>query len=933
MRATYVRLALCSVLVLPLGCMADEVTGPSQVVHQDVKLPPAYVLGGAVIVDHDTYVASADNTSRGTRDSMAIDGVGSNRVLVRVTQGAIAGLVGSGTLTSAKLEMTIKSTNSGWPTGGGTIDLYRVLKNWTETGATWNCAIDSNIGNTKKDCSGTTAWAMASGAGSVWATGRTAQFNVTNGMTGVVSVDVTADVLAFLAGSTSNYGWILKRTTEGGAGRISFRSSEHTSAPRLVLTVATGNPELTAMVAAGVIGTPAAGVASFAQGAAVPYSYAPGPGYDSIIVLLDRQPMPATGTFVMDSNRVLTVAARQVITALPGTEGLVSSAHALLTAPDKIAAYQAFLTASMNFAKTVDDATALDGLERVGALAFDEVADSAALEALDDALANHLFIIAGQNVPPPQDGKEHIAYVYVNGIKTTEDEVAGRGGVLNKLQEVIAALPSDSFDVTTYFYNRTHRAQPGSSPDAVTRYLNCEDETRRRSVKQPQAYYSALMDRCLSRVNVSSPDYIEAARQWITLYLNSPEIEADADSLAEFIQSWRESGRHTILIAHSQGNMMVQQAVIAMKQSHQYVPQTDSIGIAVLSLAAPSGFNWPLDSYHMAPINVSGDLVAQLGGFGSIFTPLSAVASASIATASAINPLSGIIAQGYWGFSRLHHVSEAYLGQPIIRAAMHDSLSRLVREVTVGKVTASVSSTWLELEETLRLDSTNVTISNGNGRKLPGRRAAITMANPSVALVDSTRRVTGLAAGTSDIYVGSWAFADTIALTVSDRPADWGPPITAHDSLSTGTWTGSWQGYAGFPGDVADQGSGTYTLLLEAHNGVIRGTANWTSPNGFFTKRISSGSNRVIAGWPPQPSAYVARVSFKSIDFPLDCLGLADHVLDLVFVQVSVPTQLRTATGYSYMSCLGVQNTPSDHSRRMTGMAKTSGPLSSLLAP
>lgn len=935
MTATRIRLAFIYSLLFSLSCTADENTGPIQGADQDFHPPPAYAIGGSVVADHDTYVASADNTSRGARDSMVVDGVGSNRVLVRVNQSAITGLIGSGTLTSARLELTIKSTNTGWPASGGTIDLFRVLKNWTEAGATWNCAIDSNTGNTKKDCSGTTAWTMSSGSGVVWATARTAQFNVTNGKAGVVSLDVTADVLAFLGGSNTNYGWILKRTSEGVAGRISFRSSEHISAPRLVLTVAAANPKLTAVIAAGVVGTPAAGTASFSPGTAVTYSYSAGSGYDSVIVLLDHQPMPTSGTVLMDSNRVLTVAARQVIMALPGTEGLVNSAHGLLTAPDKVAAYQAFLTASMNYANSVDEATALDGLERVGALAFDEVADSAALEALDDALANNLFLVAGQNVPPPPDDKEHIAYVYVNGIKTTENKVAGRGGDLANLKKVIMSLPtySSDGDLVTYFYNRTHRAQPGSSPDAVTRTLNCIDEASRRSVKQHEAWYNVLMDQCLLRVTVSSPDLLEAARQWLSLYSNSPTFETDADSLGQVIQTWRATGRHVMLIAHSQGNMMVQQAVIALQQSHQFDPTTDSIGIAALSLAAPSGFNWPLDAYHMAPINVSGDLVAQLGGFGSLATPLSGTATASIAAASAVNSLWGLVAQSYWGFSRLHSVSEAYLGQAVMRAAIRDSLSRLVREVTVGKVTASVSSAWLELEETLPLDATNVTIANGNGRKLAGRKAAITLGTPSVASVNSTGGVTGVSPGASDVYVASWAFADTVALTVSDRPADWGPPVTPFDSLSTGTWTGSWQGYAAWPGDVADQGSGSYTLVLEAHNEVIRGTATWTSPNGVFTKRINAGSNRVFVGWPPQPTSYVARVYFKSIDFPLDCVGLADHALDLVYDQVSLPSQLRTAYGYSYMSCFGLQNKPSDHSRRMTGMTKTSGPLSSLLAP
>lgn len=130
----------------------------------------------------------------------------------------------------------------------------------------------------------------------------------------------------------------------------------------------------------------------------------------------------------------------------------------------------------------------------------------------------------------------------------------------------------------------------------------------------------------------------------------------------------------------------------------------------------------------------------------------------------------------------------AYLGQAIIRQAMQDSLVRQSQELTVARVVATPATMYLEVDQSGRLDSTNVTILNKRGRKAIGRRAAFGIADPSIASVDGTGIVKGLVPGTTAVTVWSWNFADTVNITVGDRPANWGPPVTAHDSLATGAW-------------------------------------------------------------------------------------------------------------------------------------------------
>jgi hypothetical protein len=131
------------------------------------------------------------------------------------------------------LELFIEINNNSWGSGRE-IDVHRVTTDWTETGVTWNCPVDSNTGNGSPDC-------VSQWNGGNFATTPTATSLQTNGVVGTyVSYDVTADVSAFLAASP-NYGWLIKKRDEGLDGRIEYTSREgiSTQRPRLVLDVFT----------------------------------------------------------------------------------------------------------------------------------------------------------------------------------------------------------------------------------------------------------------------------------------------------------------------------------------------------------------------------------------------------------------------------------------------------------------------------------------------------------------------------------------------------------------------------------------------------------------------------------------------------------------------------------------------------------------------
>lgn len=196
----------------------------------------------------DTYLRSGEpNRNQGAGLFMRLQANGNNRSMVRFDQATLESAIGNGTVLSAKLRLTITDNGNNWGTTGRPVDLHRLLSNWAEgngtendrgtgSGATWNCATDSNISNQNDDCSGATAWEMNNSSLWSFASAATATTTITNNQSGVVELDVTSDVQSFMNGSNQNYGWLLKKTNEGQAGQVSFGTKESSSIPQLVVT-------------------------------------------------------------------------------------------------------------------------------------------------------------------------------------------------------------------------------------------------------------------------------------------------------------------------------------------------------------------------------------------------------------------------------------------------------------------------------------------------------------------------------------------------------------------------------------------------------------------------------------------------------------------------------------------------------------------------
>ena len=91
-------------------------------------------------------------------------------------------------------------------------------------GVTWNCAVDGEIANTMPDCG--TLW----NGGSTAAGPASASALHTNGLTGQVEWDVTADVVQALSDNAVSIQWLIRRAVEGQSGHATYHSKEGAAA-------------------------------------------------------------------------------------------------------------------------------------------------------------------------------------------------------------------------------------------------------------------------------------------------------------------------------------------------------------------------------------------------------------------------------------------------------------------------------------------------------------------------------------------------------------------------------------------------------------------------------------------------------------------------------------------------------------------------------
>jgi YD repeat-containing protein len=241
---------LGSAALLVSGCGTNDTPAPSpttKVGSAPVSARGALGTARAALVTNTVLTVSGDtfvrqgipNGNEGADAELSVQNSSIHRTLLFFDTPGIRAAVGSGTVTSARMDLFISTNAGGWGSGRP-ISIHALRRASSENGATWNCGADANVQNQQPDCSGDTAWNMFANAAALpFVPEATATATITNGTQGVISFDVTQDVLAVLADTLPGHGWLIKKVDENATGSMRFVSREQGPAPRLTLTIDT----------------------------------------------------------------------------------------------------------------------------------------------------------------------------------------------------------------------------------------------------------------------------------------------------------------------------------------------------------------------------------------------------------------------------------------------------------------------------------------------------------------------------------------------------------------------------------------------------------------------------------------------------------------------------------------------------------------------
>jgi DNA-binding beta-propeller fold protein YncE len=231
--------------------IACSFCGREDIVLSSLGPPPSAIQLAAA---QDTFLRSGQaNTNEGANLNMHVDS--NSRALVGFNLGNLHSPVAQ-----AHLRLYIVDNGGNWGNTGRSIDAHRTTTAWSEgnganlrpsnltnaqfrpfenrgdgAGATWDCAVDTEIHNQSTDCS--SPW-----NGGAYVAGPTASVTIfkyfagnnnlpsTTATLGWVDFDVTTDVSQCLSNGESFCGWLIRKTLENQPGHLEFATKEGAAA-------------------------------------------------------------------------------------------------------------------------------------------------------------------------------------------------------------------------------------------------------------------------------------------------------------------------------------------------------------------------------------------------------------------------------------------------------------------------------------------------------------------------------------------------------------------------------------------------------------------------------------------------------------------------------------------------------------------------------
>lgn len=376
---------------------------------------------------------------------------------------------------------------------------------------------------------------------------------------------------------------------------------------------------LTVVLGDGVDGAPAEQDTLLPFGSTVPYEYGPLRGYSETHVLVDAKEAPRSGMLSMDRDHVVLAGADLQVVLPEGGEELLASAQSVMTARNTVEAFQAHLDRVAQLYADIGPDAAREQMTIIYHVAYDVVEDSAALRRVDEALNNRVFSIdpavIAEPPPPPSPGMaagfraaaaaaapaDNTVFFTINGV------FVGYGAAVQNMNETQAAIRETGLQSPVrFYYNSTW-----TSGQSFNIYVGrCFTDLAKDVDFWDVILLPFRLTRCIVRLAaypVVSFDLVEAFRQWVDTLGAIMPPEIDARILGDTLRNRLAVGNNVLFVPHSQGNLMLQQALSLQRSS------PTPLCVGVTSVAAPSSSPWPrLDPGSVHGMAVKGDGVGDV---------------------------------------------------------------------------------------------------------------------------------------------------------------------------------------------------------------------------------------------------------------------------------------------------------------------------------
>jgi alpha-tubulin suppressor-like RCC1 family protein len=344
------------------------------------------------------------------------------------------------------------------------------------------------------------------------------------------------------------------------------------------------NASVAVLCGAGVAGNLESGTMLVPRGRTVAYRFVPEPGFEGLRVTLDGAAVADSGTVTASTAHLLVASASPVVVVPPGDVPLVAEARAMLSAPDAAGRYQALVDRMA----ALPPAEAERQLRLAAATALHGVRDSASIRRLGEALAGRYFEASGGSAAArattaggdsPVAGSLPSTLLYINGIHSDPFASMATGlGVQRLAQERLGwTFGGGSAHRFGRFYNQTWADSPHAGGFQCLLWAVSSSGWP----VDPAGVYDWYRQ-CLGEI-----DLLEAGAQWANAQVGHVlPLDEQARSFGERMRGEIREGRGVVVVAHSQGNLMTQEALASL-------PQSALRCVAVVSLAPPTTEGWP----------------------------------------------------------------------------------------------------------------------------------------------------------------------------------------------------------------------------------------------------------------------------------------------------------------------------------------------------